>query len=593
MPDVSRGGIVVPLFCLLTGGHAAAVLSAAPLAAQQSCRVLEVGVAIHDELAKGETHCYELQLAAGDSALVTAEQLSTFFPNNLLIRRIGPTGDTIARKANRQLVREVSSLVAPHTGAYRFEVTRLEHRQGPETGPYVVRVEAVLDAAERRQRQVALAEDPRVAWLAEHVSRLRSIDPDDEDFSDLMPLADALEGVRVVALGEATHGSGGAFLAKTRVLKFLHQVMGFDVLVWESSVYAMRKASDHLRAGGGGAESLRRGVFDIWLDSDQMRPLIQYLEQSARAGQPMELAGVDLQFSGSAPASSFIDDLRAYLATIGESTPALAANDVAEVLGHIIGYRYASGEEPPPGDAVRGRVLATLRQWEEASGRDPSAEGTFWEQVLWSTRRYVENVVDRAALRAREDASDEEWERVAGVRDRVMSRNLVWLTREMYPDRKIVVWAATGHLLENPDGIVHARAGETNPVYDRGYGLSSTLGHEAALDLGEELYVLAVTARSGRHGKDTWIGYPYHLQPDQVEEFELEELIAATGVEYGLLDLRRRRPGDAWLDRPLIGRGIDRYIPWRAAWRQHLDGLLFVRRMTPSTTGGRAAEPGR
>jgi erythromycin esterase len=578
------------LFCLTVGCVAGPVFPA-PLAAQPSCRALEVGVVIHDELGKGETHCYEVHLAAGDSALVTAEHLSTFFPNNLLIRRIEPTGDTIARKANRQLVREVASFVAPQTGIYRFEVTRLEHRQGPDTGPYVVRVGAVLDAAERRQREAALAADPRVAWLGEHVSPLRSIDPDDEDFSDLMPLVDALEGVRVVALGEATHGSGAAFLAKTRILKFLHQVMGFDVLVWESSVYGMRKASDHLRAGGGAAESLRRGVFDIWLDSDQMRPLMAYLDRTARAGRPMELAGVDLQFSGMAPGTSFLDDLQAYLSDVGVSTDELAeGRSVGDVLRHVIEYRYASGEEAAPDEAVHARVLDALQRWEEAAEADATPNGAFWAGVLWNTRRYVENVLDQAALRAREDATDEEWERVAGVRDRVMGRNLVWLARELYPDRKIVVWAATGHLLENPDGIVHARAGESNPLYDRGYSLNSTLGHEAGLDLGNELYVLAVTARSGRHGKDTWIGYPYHLQPDQVEEFELEELIAATGVEHGLLDVRRRRPGDAWLGRPLIGRGIDRYIPWRAAWRQHLDGLLFVREMTPSTTGGTGIE---
>ena len=63
----------------------------------------------------------------------------------------------------------------------------------------------------------SLADDPRVGWLAANAMSIRSIDPDDEDFRDLEPLRTARDGVRLVLLGEADHGSGSDFLAKTRV----------------------------------------------------------------------------------------------------------------------------------------------------------------------------------------------------------------------------------------------------------------------------------------------------------------------------------------------------------------------------------------
>ncbi|HEX5720591.1 MAG TPA: hydrolase, partial [Thermoanaerobaculia bacterium] len=88
----------------------------------------------------------------------------------------------------------------------------------------------------------ALGQDPeQVRWLAGHTVAVRSVDPADEDFSDLMPLVQVLGKARVVQLGEATHGDGATFLAKGRLIRFLHQVMGFDVLAWESGIFDVRR----------------------------------------------------------------------------------------------------------------------------------------------------------------------------------------------------------------------------------------------------------------------------------------------------------------------------------------------------------------
>lgn len=62
--------------------------------------------------------------------------------------------------------------------------------------------------------------------LREHVVDIRSIDPTDEDFSDLGCLASLIGNARIVQLGESTHGDGAAFAAKVRVVKFLHRELG-------------------------------------------------------------------------------------------------------------------------------------------------------------------------------------------------------------------------------------------------------------------------------------------------------------------------------------------------------------------------------
>ncbi|MFI1716947.1 hypothetical protein [Streptomyces litmocidini] len=56
--------------------------------------------------------------------------------------------------------------------------------------------------------------------------------------TDLQPLKDVLDGVRVVGLGEATHGTREFFRLKHRLLEFLVTELGFSVLAMEASASA-------------------------------------------------------------------------------------------------------------------------------------------------------------------------------------------------------------------------------------------------------------------------------------------------------------------------------------------------------------------
>src|SRR5205823_1726823 len=76
-------------------------------------------------------------------------------------------------------------------------------------------------------------DNERVAWLKSHATIIRSIDPADSDFSDLEPIRRAIGDARVVMLGEQSHGDGATFHAKTRLIRFLHEKCGFDVMAFE------------------------------------------------------------------------------------------------------------------------------------------------------------------------------------------------------------------------------------------------------------------------------------------------------------------------------------------------------------------------
>jgi erythromycin esterase len=77
----------------------------------------------------------------------------------------------------------------------------------------------------------------RVAYLKANAIVVRNVEPTNEDYADLAPLRQSLQQVTIIGLGEPIHHDGSAFKAKTRLVKFLHQELGFSVLAFESGFY--------------------------------------------------------------------------------------------------------------------------------------------------------------------------------------------------------------------------------------------------------------------------------------------------------------------------------------------------------------------
>jgi erythromycin esterase len=75
----------------------------------------------------------------------------------------------------------------------------------------------------------------KVAWLSKNAAMIESINPRNLDYSDLRRLQEAIGSARMVLLG----GSADAAVvnAKYRLVRFLHEEMGFDVLASNASLF--------------------------------------------------------------------------------------------------------------------------------------------------------------------------------------------------------------------------------------------------------------------------------------------------------------------------------------------------------------------
>ena len=189
-------------------------------------------------MAGGDAHDYKVLLKAGQFLHLVVDQRGI----DVVVRLFGPDGKRIAEvdSPNGDRGPEPVQVVAAASGDYRLEVRPLE--KAANRGHYQVKIEELLTADQyadrlmpsrrpgrRRSRNgwrstaIRLG-PPRRAWRPARDSR------------NMRPLKKVIGEARLVALGEATHGTREFFQLKHRMLEFLVSEMGFTVFGIEATI---------------------------------------------------------------------------------------------------------------------------------------------------------------------------------------------------------------------------------------------------------------------------------------------------------------------------------------------------------------------
>jgi len=80
-------------------------------------------------------------------------------------------------------------------------------------------------------------------------------------FDDMQPLAKVVGDARIVALGEATHGTREFFQLKHRMLEFLATQMGFSIFSIEANMPEAYRLNDFVLNGQGDPATLIKGMY--------------------------------------------------------------------------------------------------------------------------------------------------------------------------------------------------------------------------------------------------------------------------------------------------------------------------------------------
>jgi erythromycin esterase len=413
-------------------------------------------------------------------------------------------------------------------------------------------------------RLLPAQEGPEVASLAEQAVTLRSIDPQDRDFSDLEPLVSKIGSARIVVLGEATHGEGSTSGAKARLAIFLHQNMGFDVLAWEAGVLdcaamdrALRDPSVPLESAAG------QMMLGGWDASAQVLPLFEHARVSWQTERPLRMAGFDGERPphGSRHFQAVVGDLGARGVV---ELDAFQRDLLAAFADRAFGY-IRSDDQPIESDerAAQLEVVGTLSAALDSAAARERVSPVDLGRLRSSIRQGL--AFEEVKQRVLEQQHP---------RDPLMARTFHWLATEEFAGRKIIIWAATAHLTRNTKTL--------KPVdRDWNYAEAEHMGDGVYRDFGDQVYTIAVTSHHGSIG----VTFPSGRRADQVRPIDLpiensfEDRAHQLGQPHVFIDLRNTPP-TGWMRGEFVARPLG-FIPTRAVWRDVIDAFLFIDEVQP------------
>lgn len=406
----------------------------------------------------------------------------------------------------------------------------------------------------------------RIRWLKDNGIPIQTWETEKEDFSDLMPLVEKIGDARVVMLGEQSHGDGNVFLLKGRLIRFLHQKMGFDVLAWESGLYDCDRMEAALHSSKPIEEALAHGIFAIWGVSEQVKPVFEYARSTYGRPRPLVMAGFDCQFSAGPTRETFAPDLKAFIQGAGLELENPEMWDAFTALNDREAFKALAPEKRRELSSHIAAVSEFVSRSKAALARVHSPrEIAFWEQIIPNYRVFFD-------MTTRMVEGEKMVATTNNARDASMAQSLLWLAEKAYPDRKIIVWAATFHNMRRIDEIKTTRTGLD-------YTGLVTMGHPVHEALGDELYSIGFTAYQGKAGAA--FREPFDVPP--APEGSFEDLCHRTEMDILFVDFMDvRRLPDHWLNREISARPLG-HSPMTTIWPRHMDAMIFMDLITPST----------
>ena len=245
-------------------------------------------------------------------------------------------------------------------------------------------------------------QQPVTGWLRSHAIPLKTVSPGSPT-ADLQPLKKIVGPARIVALGEATHGTREFFQLKHRLIEFLVTEMGFNTIALEAGMPEAQRLNAYLQTGQGDPAQLVRGLgFWAW-DTQEVLDAVQWMRRYNQSGKGhLQFVGFDVQHPEMA-----IGNLRAFL----------------------------SKEDPGYLDQLPSETSGTATAWNDVI-QHLETKRTQYKAKPAEMDWLIQNArLVRQSLQAKSKEVS---------RDRSMADNIKWVT-EHNPEARLVIWTHNGH----------------------------------------------------------------------------------------------------------------------------------------------------
>jgi erythromycin esterase-like protein len=398
-------------------------------------------------------------------------------------------------------------------------------------------------------------------FVFENTKSISSINPDDTDLADLKVVGKAIGNKRIVMLGELYHGDGTAFEAKTRLVKFLHEKLGFNILVFESDFFSLNNGWQMFEKGNISLDSLLYlSIYPIWTSCKQFESLPSYILNQFDANHKLVVSGMDNRGYTGYSIRHLYKSIDSFLYTT--NIPFIKDEKAYSEYYNLLKKAPAlvNGKNKKEIYKLMNFTQNILTQLQKAKIKD-----SFYIKVLEGQEQLF-----KMSIYYRYDSTYTLTKKSYSLHDLQMAENLKWIVSSKYAKEKIIVWAHDAHIWK-------AEAKKINYIDYNSMGYYFTQD----TSMFKQTYIIGFTSYSGSGKLMLGKNVPAE-KVTKPNKNSIENWMHKIGSPYSFVDFSKLNNFTV-KPQPFY---MKTYInkEEKLEWNKYYDGVFFIDKMMPCET---------
>ena len=396
--------------------------------------------------------------------------------------------------------------------------------------------------------------------LDDNLFEIKTIDLIEDENPDYNFLNNFIGDSEIVLLGEQNHGDGASFIAKAKIIIYLHKEMGFNVLAYESDFYGCNITGNQFKEKKTSIAELKQNLWKFWTTGKEIQPFYKYLEEQNNSDNPIYVTGFDCQYNNSKRQENFVEN---YLEFIRSSVSTEEVNPNIQVnLLEIVSKLFTKQQSNKFTDEFKTAFFDTIDEVINSSKSHTALIDDFFIQEMKSLKGFA-----KYKWCSQNDKHIN--------RDAQMADNFKWLFEHKFKGEKIIIWAHSFHTLKNysylisDEEIAECKAEGINFSW-----IGHLMGEILYREYTDKIYSIGFITYNGEFNNKA---FQYNFTDSEKiisEKNSLEEFIHNRQIDYGFLNLNKS------MIQKFLMSGDCHNEATKSDWKNVFDGLFYIDKMS-------------